>query len=271
MMDAFGPNLRLLCGYRPSISRVAQDLKVNRSQLNRYLAGSSFPRGALMRRICDYFGVEPHEVVMPEEEFAQIVKLRGLASDTLSRTLRQHFDRILTRNDPRIFNLLGTFFEYYFSMSSRGQIVRSVVVVSSEGDHVFYRRLERMGAFDRPCHRHYRYQGTALMTGDRIFLNDYEYSAGIEITQTVLYPDYSHRWTRLHGVKVGVSANRDHVPCCVRTYMERTPPRMPLVGALRRCGLFQRDSLDIPDHVRPMIDNYPSGPHVFEAFSDDRI
>lgn len=50
-MDDFGPNLRLLCGYRPSISRVAQDLKINRSQLNRYLAGSSFPRGALMRRI----------------------------------------------------------------------------------------------------------------------------------------------------------------------------------------------------------------------------
>lgn len=270
-MDTFGPNLRLLCGYRPSISRVALDLKINRSQLNRYLAGSSFPRSGLMRRICDYFGVEPHEIVMPASEFAEIVKLRGLASDTLSRTLRQHFDRILTHNDPRVFNLIGTFFEYYHSMSSRGQIIRALVVVSSEGDHVFYRRLERMGAFDRRCHRHYRYQGTALMTGDRIFLNDYEYSTGIEITQTVLYPDYSHRWTRLHGVKVGVSANRDHVPCCVRTYMERTPPRMPLVGALRRCGLLHRDSPDIPDHVRPMIDNSHSGPHVFEAFSDDRI
>jgi len=270
-MDSFGLNLRLLCGYRPSISRVAQDLKINRSQLNRYLAGSSFPRGALMRRICDYFGVEPHEIVMPEEDFAQIVKLRGLASDTLSRTLRQHFDRILTRNDPRIYNLIGTFFEYYNSMSSRGQIVRGLVVFSSDSDHVFYQRLERMGAFDRPCSRHYRYQGVALMTGDRVFLNDYEYSAGIEITQTVLYPDYSHRWSQLHGVKVGVSANRDHVPCCVRTYLERTPPNLRLVGALRQCGLFDRSSPEIPNHVRAMIDNVQSGPDVFEAFADDRM
>ncbi|BCH26100.1 hypothetical protein MesoLjLc_60210 [Mesorhizobium sp. L-8-10] len=269
-MESFGNNLRLLCGYRPSISRVAQDLKINRSQLNRYLAGSSFPRGALMRRICDYFGVEPHEIVMPEDDFAQIVKLRGLASDTLARTLRQHFDRILARNDPRIFNLVGTFFEYYYSMSSRGQIVRALVAFTLDGDHIFYRRLERMGAFDRPCDRHYRYQGVALMTGDRIFLNDYEYGAGIEITQTVLYPDYSHRWTRLHGVKVGVSANRDHVPCCVRSYLERTMPRMPLFAALRKCGLFDSDSPEIPKHVLPMIDNARSGPHVFDAFSDER-
>ncbi|MCA9519637.1 MAG: hypothetical protein KC609_01630 [Myxococcales bacterium] len=108
------------------------------------------------------------------------------------------------------------------------------------------------------------------MTGDRVFLNDYEYSAGIEITQTVLYPDYSHRWTRLHRVKLADSANRDHVPCSVRTYLERTPPRMPLLACLRRCGLFGGDSPEIPEHVLPMIDNSYSGPHVFEAFSDDR-
>ncbi len=269
-MDPFGPNLRLLCAYRPSISRVAQDLKINRSQLNRYLAGNSFPRGPLMRRICDYFGVDPHEIILPEPDFARIVKLRGLESDGLARTLREHFDRILARNDPRVYHLVGTFFEYYYSMSSRGQIVRALVVFTAEGDQVFYRRLERMGPFDRPVRRHYRYQGTALLTGDRVFLNDYEYGAGIEITQTVLYPDYSHRWTRLHGVKVGVSANRDHVPCCVRTYLERTMPRLPLFGALRQCGLFDPDSPEIPRHVLPMIDNTPSGPHVFEAYSDDR-
>lgn len=269
-MTPFAVNLRLLCGYRPSISRVAHDLKLNRSQLNRYLAGTSFPRRGLMRRICDYFGVEPHEIIMPAEEFAQIVKLRGLAADSLARTLRQHFDRILARNDPRIFNILGTFFEYYYSMSSPGRIVRSLVVFSAEGDHIFYRRLERMGPFDRPCARHYRYQGVGLMTGDRVFLNDYEYGAGIEITQTVLYPDYSRRWTRLHGVKVGVSANRDHMPCCVRTLLERTASRMPLFSSLRQCGLFDADSPEIPPHVLAMIDNARSGPHVFEAFSDDR-
>ena len=265
-MDTFGPNLRLLCGYRPSISRVAQDLKLNRSQLNRYLAGNSFPRRPLMRKICDYFGVEPHEILLPQEEFARIIKLRGLDADQLTRTLRQHIDRIVSRNDLRVHELVGSFFEYYYSMSQRGQIVRALVVFAAQGDHVFYRRLERMGPFDRPGHRHYRYQGSALLLGDRVFLNDYECDTGIELTQSVFYPDYAHRWTRLHGVKLGVSANRDHMPCCVRTYLERTPFRQSITGSLRQCGLFDPSSAQIPPSVLPMIDNVSSGPYVFEGY-----
>ncbi|TIU71241.1 MAG: helix-turn-helix transcriptional regulator [Mesorhizobium sp.] len=51
----------------------------NRSQLNRYLSGSSTPRPPLMRRICDYFSVENHEIRLPQSDFAAIVKLKGLA------------------------------------------------------------------------------------------------------------------------------------------------------------------------------------------------
>lgn len=266
-MDTFGPNLRLLCGYRPTIARVAQDLDINRSQLNRYLAGNSFPRGPLMRRICDYFGVEPHEMLLPEADFARIVRLRGLDSDALAPLIRRHLDTIRAKGDSRVRELTGTFFEYYYSMSRRGQIVRALVVFSPEGEHVFYRRLERMGRFDRAGHRHYRYQGAALLLGDRVFLNDYEYDTGIELTQSVLYPDYAHRWTRLHGVKVGVSANRNHTPCAVRSYLERTPPGLTMLGALRLCGLFDATSPEIPPDVLPLIDNSGSGPHVFEARS----
>ena len=266
-MEYFGPNLRLLCSYRPTISRVAGDLGINRSQLNRYLAGNSFPRGPQLRRICDYFGVEPHEIMLPEAEFSQIVRLRGLDSNRLTNQMQRHLDWIRARSDRRVLQLTGSFFEYYYSMSRRGKIVRALVIFAAEGEQIFYRRLERMGPFDRPGHRHYRYQGTALLLGDRIFLNDYEYDTGIELTQSVLYPDYAHRWTRLHGVKVGVSANRDHTPCAVRSYFERTTPGMLLTGALRRCGLFEASDPEIPPYVLPLIDNSGSGPHVFEAWS----
>ena len=266
-MSDLSANLRLLCGYRPSISTVARDLGLNRSQLNRYLAGSSTPRTALMRRICDYFGVEEHEVRLPQPEFAAIVKLRGLSSDSLSRTIRTHFDRIMARNDPRIFQLSGTFFEYYWSMSTPGMIIRALVGFAPEGEHLFYRRLERIGDPRAAVTRHFRYQGVALMTGDRVFMNDYETGAGIEVTQTVLYPDYSTRWRVLHGVKVGVSANREHVPCAVRSVLERTLPRANLIANLRQVGLLSPDDPSLPRHVLPMIDNGPSGPHVFLAHS----
>lgn len=272
-MTDFSQNLRLLCSYRPSISTVGRDLGINRSQLNRYLSGASAPRPALMQRICDYFGVEPHEIILPAEDFAGILRPRqldsgGLSGDMLSRQLRSHFDRIMQHADPRARQLSGTFFEYYYSMAQPGAVLRSLVAYESEGEHMFYRRLERMGPHDQPCRRHYRYQGMVLLSGDRIFMNDYEYSAGIEITQTVLFPDYSYRWTALHGVKIGVSANREHAPCCVRVYMERTPPRTRMVSNLRRCGLFAPDSPEIPDYVLPLISNRDSGEFAFMAHGD---
>ncbi len=266
-MSEIAENLRLLCSYRPSISRVSRDLGVNRSQLNRYLAGSSSPRPQLMRKICDYFGVEAYELAMPCAEFAEIVRLRGLDSDGVSRALRSHFDRIMAMNDSRIRQLNGLFFEYYYSMSQPGKVIRALLGFEMQEGHMFYRRLERMGPADRPNLRHYRYQGAAMMTGDRIFLSDYEYSAGIELTQTVLYPDYALRWTRLHGVKLGVSADQRHMPCAVRVCLERVPARLRLTGALRKCGIFAPDSPEIAEDVRAMIDNAASNPFKFEAYT----
>lgn len=51
-------NLRLLCSYHRSIAAVCRELGVNRSQFNRYLGGETMPSLRLMRRICDFFGVE---------------------------------------------------------------------------------------------------------------------------------------------------------------------------------------------------------------------
>lgn len=270
-MSELARNLRTLCSYRPSISQVGRDLGINRSQLNRYLAGRSAPRLPLLRRICDYFGVEPHEMLLPAEEFEEIVKLKGLDTDDLSRQLRHHFNSIMTLNDPRFRRLSGSFFEYHYSMAQRGKILRSLITFTLHSDHMTYRRLERMGHFDRPCTRHYRYQGLALMTGERVFMNDYEYGAGIELTQTVLYPDYSMRWTRLNGLKVGVSANQYHSPCCVRVFLERVPTDMPVLSALRRCGLYAADHPAIPADIRDQIDNSVSGPYAFDAFVKDDL
>lgn len=265
-MSDFPENLRLLCAYRPSISQIGRDLDINRSQFNRYLAGTSLPRPALMRRICDYFGVEPYEIAMPHAEFEQIVKLKGLEGDSSARLMRRHLDRVMGLNDARIRHLAGMFWEYSYSMSQPGKVVRALISFQQDGKQMIYRRLERIGPHDAPVHRHYRYQGVALMTGDRIFMSDYEFTAGVELTQTVLYPDYALRWTRLHGVRLGVSADHRHMPCAVRVCFERVPKGMKVMGALRRCGLFEPMHAEIPPHVRQMIDNTRSGSDKFEAY-----
>lgn len=258
-------NLRLLCSFKPSISDVARALELNRSQLNKYLNGSSQPRPALLRRIGDHFGVELHELLMPPDEFAALMGVRSAARPEASRRLQAHLDRLLQEADPRGRQLVGSFFEVYHSMSMPGQLLRTLIVFELQDGVVVYKRLERVGAPGGRCRRHYRYQGIAMMLGDRIMLSDYECGLRIELTQTILYPDYSRSLSTLMGVKVGISANHQRTPCAARVLLERTPPGASLLANLRRCGLHGPDDDAIAPHIRQAVDNRVSGPHHFLA------
>ncbi len=63
----FGANLRILSRPYPSVSELARQLRINRTQFNRYLAGDSFPRPDVLARICDFFGVDARILLEPVE------------------------------------------------------------------------------------------------------------------------------------------------------------------------------------------------------------
>lgn len=262
-------NLRLLCTFKPSISEVARSLGLNRSQLNKYLSGHTLPRPALLRKIGDYFGVEVHELLMPAEEFASLLGLRACARPGPARGIYGSLERLMRDADPRGREIAGSFFEYYQSMSTPGWLLRALIVFELLDGVVVYTRLERVAASGVPCHRHYRYQGVALMLGDRIMLTDHECRLRIELTQTILYPDYARTFTSLVGIKVGISANHARTPCAVRVFLERTPPGVSLLANLRRCGLYRPDDGSIPLGIRQAVDNSVSGPHHFLAPTAD--
>lgn len=58
VLDVFGQNLRNLTALRGSQTSVANDLDIGRVQFQRYLRSESFPKPNLLKRICDYFGVD---------------------------------------------------------------------------------------------------------------------------------------------------------------------------------------------------------------------
>ncbi len=66
----FGHNLRSLCAHRASIAAVARDLDINKVQFNRYLTGQSFPKPAVLERICDYFDVDARILLEPLDRVA---------------------------------------------------------------------------------------------------------------------------------------------------------------------------------------------------------
>jgi len=61
----FGNNLRILSKDFSSITGLAHDLGINRTQLNRYLSGESFPRPDVLAIICDFFKVDARILLEP--------------------------------------------------------------------------------------------------------------------------------------------------------------------------------------------------------------
>ena len=63
-----GNNLRQLCAEVTSISDLCRTIGVNRTQFNRYLTGTAFPRPDVLFRICSHFGVDANILLRPLDE-----------------------------------------------------------------------------------------------------------------------------------------------------------------------------------------------------------
>lgn len=66
----FGANLRTLSEEYTSISALARQLGINRTQFNRYLSGESFPRPDVLARICEFFEVDARVLLEPVAQIA---------------------------------------------------------------------------------------------------------------------------------------------------------------------------------------------------------
>lgn len=257
MREDFASNLRLLCGYYRSIAEVCRLLRINRSQFNKYLSASTLPSTYILRSICDFFGVEEYEIFLPHAQFAEIIQVRARKEpEQKPRRYVEHIDKLQRRSQGRFDDYLGFYYEIYFSMSFPGHILRNLVQITQQEGEIYYQRIERLVPPDGGRRVfHSRYQGMGFFLSDRIFLCDYESLAGNELTQTILYPTYKNRVSRLSGLRIGVAASDRHEPACVRVIYEYLGRRVDLRKALRRCGLFDADSPQIDGLVKSKIDN----------------
>lgn len=258
MKDDFAQNLRLLCSYHKSIADVCRQLNINRPQFNRYLSGRFMPAAHVLRRICDFFGVEPHEVQLPHSQFQRLVQVRPhqtsnspAEQDTISR----HIDHLLHAGHQGLDRYLGYYFEYYLSMSTPGQLIRTLVCLERQEEHVVFQRTERMRATQHqpPCHN--RYQGAAIMLSDRLFLVDYETLNRHELTQTILFPSFRNRVTRLTGLRIGVSDNSERMPCCTRVLYEFLGTDINVRKAMALCGLHALDDPKLDPSIIAAVSN----------------
>ncbi|WP_116475201.1 helix-turn-helix domain-containing protein [Zobellella maritima] len=266
MHQDFAKNLRLLCSYYKSVAEVCRKLKINRPQFNRYLSGRYKPSAHSLRRLCDFFGVEEHEILMPHSQFELLIQVRPkpqLAEEAHPETA--HLS-LLQANSHGLEKYLGYYFEYHYSMAFPGKILRNLVCLQRRGTGVYYQRTERLQQNPGERVYHSKYLGMAHLLADRIFLVDYESLTGNQITQTILIPTFKSRVGRLSGLRLGASASGERIPSCTRVVLEYLGRQVDIRRTLALCSTFEADSGQISRSILEAIGNdMAPGEHHFRA------
>ncbi len=152
LRSMFGTNLRILSRRHRSISELARQLGINRTQFNRYLLGESFPRPDVLARICAFFEVDARILLEPVEEI-------GAVDDTLSHPFLADYVGQGARNVPESYFPSGF---YRFSRRSFMQehefVVGLVQICRSEATTVLkgFEAKAAMVAQRLPTDRHSR-------------------------------------------------------------------------------------------------------------------
>jgi transcriptional regulator with XRE-family HTH domain len=256
-MSGFLPaNLKLLCSHYRSVAEVCRKIRINRGQFNKYLCGKSFPTPFNLKRICDFFGVEECEIMLPAEQFIALTGLKAgknKSSGEMAASQMMH-EHLRKQSSSELKAHIGYYYEYYHAMTEPGSILCSLVHVRAEGDEIVYERNERLQISERAeDFERYQYLGIAYHLRDRLFFIDYESLTSNEICQTILIPSFKSCITRLNGLKMGVSAADHRAPACSRVVWEYLGQEINPIDAYRRVRLYEPDDCAIDDDLRARL------------------
>ncbi|MBT1444409.1 helix-turn-helix transcriptional regulator [Shewanella sp. JM162201] len=255
MHQEFAKNLRLLCSYYRSVAEVCRRLDINRPQFNRYLSGKYRPSAHSLRRLCDFFGVEEHEILMPHSQFQLLIQVRPRPSEPVSEAPElEHLARLQSLSQG-LDKYLGYYFEYHLSMAFPGKILRNLICLEKQGGKVYYQRTERLQQGPGEKVYHSKYFGMAHLLADRIFLMDYESLTGNQLTQTILIPTFKSRVGRLSGLRLGASASGERIPSCTRVVFEYLGHQVDIRKTLKLCTTLDPDSGQISPRILEAIQN----------------
>jgi len=210
-----------------------------------------------MLRICEFFGVEEFEIMMPHNQFKLLIQVRPRPKKDEVPMLPEvsHLSRLEKNSTSDLDRYLGYYFEYYISMAHPGKILRTLVCFEKQGNKVYYQRTERIIESHNKKAYHGIYLGMVNFLVDRIFMVDYESLTAHEISQTILFPTFKNRITQLKGLKIGVSGSGERMPICTRVIYEYLGKSVNLKKAFSLCGLYKMDSENIDTAIKDAVKN----------------
>ncbi|MEM7224335.1 MAG: helix-turn-helix transcriptional regulator [Pseudomonadota bacterium] len=257
-LEDLAQNLRLLCSYGRSVSDICRRLDINRQQFNRYLAGKSKPSLHTVRRICDFFGIEDHEILLDHREFAELIRLRPPRVDQPRNPLHGFFEKLCqspeqTLKEPGKY--AGYYYFYFQPSRLEGTIYRNLIRFYQDGDLLLSKQLERYPDSEFNLPRVMKHEGVVYCMSDRLVLTEREEQGGSSLWHSIFYASDYNRITFLSGLSMGITPDSAHDVICYRSILEFLGSEIDVRNALKGCGGYPPASPEISDYVRHCVEN----------------
>jgi transcriptional regulator with XRE-family HTH domain len=250
-------NLRYLCGFYPSISEVCRRLGINRQQFNKYLSGQVRPSRHNRRRLADFFGIEPDDLDLPHARFAELAAAPGSARGVAlgGQGPLGVYARLVERSRGGLDRYLGYYLRIAHACGYPGYVIVSLAAIGRRGDEYTWKTVEAIRPPRAGAPRSVmKYEGAALLLGDRVYVIEHEALLGSSITQLILYPSYTNPITLLTGVQTGAPTVRGRKPTAEKVLLQFLGRAPDLRAALASCGIFRGDSDRLDPAIRTRID-----------------
>jgi transcriptional regulator with XRE-family HTH domain len=258
--DHIAVNLRLLCGYSRSITEVCRQAGLNRQQFTKYLSGASLPSLHSLRRICDFFGVEDHEILLEPAAFRELIRLRPPRLGAAVEPAPDSADRFLGglaagHDDAAARMLIGYYFLYLRDDRRAPMISRSLVRMTAAPRGLALKALDFIPGGTSTLPSCVKYAGSAFVADGRVHVMARECVIGKSIWFASYYLTDFTRRPYLSGLSLGVEPDPRGEIIAMRSVLEYLGTRIDIRRELRRCGQIPAASPEIDAIIRSATDN----------------
>lgn len=259
----FKKNLSLVTSYGRSVSDVCRRAGINRQQYNRYLSGQSSPSLSTLRRICDFFGLDTHEILLDHKTFAKIIRLRPPLLKKNGDPVFQFVRNISqqSRNQVNLMSKYEGYFHSYIQLDDMPQnILRSLISIRNNGLGWISKSIERYPRSAYTVPNKVNYKGVAFLNADRLILMEQENASRQSTWTTMMYTTDFDEPNILSGLSLGITPETSHDIICYRTVWEFLGKQPRLRTAILKCGLIDKNDPSVPSYfIRNMDQKSLSG------------
>lgn len=235
---------------------MCRDIGISRQQFTKYLSGQSVPSLHNLRIISDYFGVDEAEILFPAEDFRDLVAIRP--------------PEVKPRNPGRDFFLgkfgsassrqeiqgyLGYYYTHFIMQSSPSRITRALISIYEHKGAIVTKNIERYPEDSDGAASVAKYEGVAFLNAERLFIYEREVTHGKLVWQSVVYASDMQASKYLSGLTMGIATDSVRNIACYRTVYSYIGRETNIRSALKGCGSYPLDSLEIPKYVRQRVRN----------------